>query len=129
MTTGMFSFSAFMQVALGGAVGAVLRYASVALAMRMFGSGFPVGTVFVNIVGSFLMGLAAVWVLSRPGMAPLVMAGVLGGFTTFSAFSLDALRLIEAGRAGAALLYVTGSVGLCLIAVFAGIMIGRGAMA
>ncbi|MBB5517077.1 CrcB protein [Rubricella aquisinus] len=129
MTTGLFSATAFMQVALGGAIGAVLRYASVVFAMRLIGTGFPFGTLFVNVVGSFLMGIAAVWVLSRPGMAPFVMAGVLGGFTTFSAFSLDALRLIEAERIGAALLYVSGSVGLCLIAVFAGIMIGRGAMA
>lgn len=118
---------AVFQVALGGAIGAVLRYASVLLAARVFGAGFPAGTLIVNVLGSFVMGIVAVVVLSRPGLAPFVMAGVLGGFTTFSAFSLDTLRLIEAGRHLSALFYVGGSVGLSLFALFIGLIIGRGA--
>ena len=71
--------------------------------MRVFGSGFPVGTMLVNVLGSLVMGVAAVAMLQKfPGTlgtyAPFVMTGILGGFTTFSAFSLDVLNLIESGR-------------------------------
>ena len=108
-------------VAFGGALGAVLRY--------LVGSvlAFPMGTLAVNVAGSFAIGL--VWVLlaarGLQGWAPFVMTGVLGGFTTFSAFSLDALRLFERAQPGAAALYVLGSVGLSLLAVIAGVMLAR----
>jgi CrcB protein len=120
-----------LLVALGGAIGAVLRYGSVHTAARAFGLGAPVGIALVNIAGSFLMGLAAVWFLERfdqAKFAPLVMSGILGGFTTFSAFSLDAVLLWEQGRSVIALVYVLGSVIGAILAVIAGMMVMRGAM-
>lgn len=88
-----------LQVALGGAIGAALRYLSGSAAIRLLGSGFPYGTMIVNILGSFLMGFAAFYMLERMDgsyarFAPFILTGVLGGFTTFSAFSLDAAYLI-----------------------------------
>ncbi|MHA3914823.1 fluoride efflux transporter CrcB [Halovulum sp. GXIMD14793] len=118
-----------LQVALGGAVGAVLRYLSVTQAAVWFGTAFPFGTMFVNIAGSFLMGLAA-HLLLRDGAvlstSPLIIAGVLGGFTTFSAFSLDAIGLYENGQVGGAVLYVVGSVLLSLLALVLGLWLARG---
>ena len=89
-------------VAAGGATGAVLRYLSVLAATRLFGAGFPFGTLFVNVTGSFLIGIAAALVLRHPALigtfyGPLLVTGVLGGFTTFSAYSLDAMTMIEGG--------------------------------
>lgn len=116
------------QVALGGALGAVARFLTVTAAARAFGPGFPWGTLAVNVAGSFLMGLLAVWLDSRGllRLAPLLMAGVLGGFTTFSAFSLDVLKLWEAGAAGAAAGYALGSVVLSVGALVAGVALMRG---
>lgn len=116
------------QVALGGALGAVARFLTVMAALRAFGPGFPWGTLAVNVLGSFAMGLLFVWLEAR-GMlrlAPLLMAGVLGGFTTFSAFSLDALKLWESGAAGAAAGYVLASVVLSVGALVAGVALMRG---
>lgn len=113
-----------IHVALGGALGASLRY-------LIAGSvGFPYGTLTVNIIGSFIMG-ALFETLEARGfghLSPLVMTGVLGGFTTFSAFSLDVLRLIETGRGEEAVLYAGGSVTLSLAAVFAGVWMMRGVL-
>lgn len=117
-----------LQVALGGAIGASLRYMSVQATLRLLGAGFPYGTLFVNVVGSFLMGLASIYFLHRLGhdrFAPLVMAGFLGGFTTFSAFSLDVVSLIEKGRIFAASGYVAGSVGLSIVALVIGVLVMR----
>ena len=118
------------SVALGGAIGASLRYAVGAWSLRAFGPGFPVGTMAVNIAGSFAMGVLAVAMLHRfpeswGRFAPFVMTGILGGFTTFSAFSLDALTLFERGRFGAVAVYVGGSVLLAIGALFAGLALGR----
>ena len=116
-----------LQVALGGAVGASLRYLTVLGTRRAFGE-FPWGTITVNVIGSFLMGVV-VFVLAQKfdnRFAPLLMTGVLGGFTTFSAFSLDAVSLVEKGRLAAAGFYVTGTVGLSLMALVAGIALARG---
>lgn len=116
------------QVALGGALGAVARFATVAMASRLFGPGFPWGTLAVNVAGSFVMGLMFVWLADKGAMrwAPFLMTGVLGGFTTFSAFSLDAFRLWEAGSPGAAGGYVLGSVALSLAGLMAGVAVMRG---
>jgi len=116
-------------VAAGGALGAALRYLGVRWATQAF-PGFPWGTLMVNVAGSLVMGLVAVALMERfPGswgrLAPFLMTGVLGGFTTFSAFSLDALFLIERGRMLAALGYVAGSVGLAILALWAGLALGR----
>lgn len=122
--------SLLLQVAFGGALGALLRYACVAAVTRAGGSGFPLGTLSVNVLGSFAMGLGAMLLLERTGapmarFAPFFLPGLLGGFTTFSAFSLDAVHLLEQGRGGAAMLYVAGSVGLGLAALFAGLGLAR----
>ena len=120
-----------LQIALGGALGAVLRYGSVQAAARVFALGTPAGTVFVNLLGSFLMGLVAVWFLDRVGdakAAPFIMTGVLGGFTTFSAFSLDAVNLWEQGRQTVAMIYVMGSVMGAILALLAGIFVMRAVM-
>lgn len=112
-----------LQVALGGAVGSVLRYGALALWPA------PWGTLVVNVLGSFAMGVLFVVLSARAGLSPLLMTGVLGGFTTFSAFSLDALRLAQGGQAAAAALYVAGSVVLSLLAVVLGAALARGVWA
>jgi len=96
--------------------------------MRLLGAGFPFGTLTVNIVGSFLMGVLVVALAHKDAtrMAPLLMTGMLGGFTTFSAFSLDAVTIYERGQVGLAALYVAASVMLSLAALFAGLMLARG---
>jgi len=109
------------QVALGGAIGSSLRFLTVA----SFGTPFAV--LAVNVVGSFAMGLAFVLLSAR--LSPLLMTGVLGGFTTFSAFSLDALKLWEAGQVAQAAFYVMGSVVLSLAAVALGAALARGVFA
>ena len=121
-----------LQIALGGALGAVLRFAAVQAMVRVFSVGSPLGTIFVNLLGSFLMGFVAVWMLERIGdakAAPFMMVGVLGGFTTFSTFSLDAISLWEQGRQTFAMVYVTGSVVGAIFALMAGVMIMRAILA
>lgn len=116
-----------LQVALGGAIGASLRYLSVTAIARMF-TTFPYGTMFVNVAGSFIMGVLAIWLMQKTDAryAPLLMTGMLGGFTTFSAYSLDAMKLIEQGRMGAAGLYIGGTVLLAIGALALGMMVARG---
>lgn len=119
---------ALLQIAAGGALGAVLRFATVALGARLFGASLPWGTFAVNVAGSFLMGVVFVLVLTRPEvarLAPLLMTGVLGGFTTFSAFSLETFQLLERGRIGSAALYVGGSVAVGLAALAFGVWAAR----
>lgn len=115
------------QVALGGAIGASARYMTNLAALRLAGPGFPWGTLAVNVAGSFLMGVLVGLLAQRDAqrLAPFLMTGVLGGFTTFSAFSLDALTLWERGQIGLAGLYVAGSVLLSLAAIVAGVAAGR----
>lgn len=116
-----------VQVALGGALGAMARYLTGIGATRLLGHGFPYGTMIVNIAGSFLMGALLVVLAKKGGQAyaPLLMVGLLGGFTTFSSFSLDALTLFERGQNGLALGYVMASVGLSLAAIVAGVFATR----
>ena len=110
------------QVAFGGAIGAVLRYLT-GLALA-----FPFGTLAVNILGSFLIGVLWVALADRGQWSPLLITGILGGFTTFSAFSLDTLRLVDSGRAPMAAVYVLASVILSLGAVALGHAITKGAL-
>ncbi|QFS81522.1 Putative fluoride ion transporter CrcB [Roseivivax sp. THAF40] len=116
-----------LQVALGGALGAVARYLTGLAALRAMGHGFPWGTLTVNVAGSFLMGVLVVMLAHLGGtrFAPLLMTGFLGGFTTFSAFSLDAVTLYERGALGAAAGYVAASVILSLAALAAGLFLAR----
>ena len=124
-------FTTLLQVALGGALGASARYLTGVAAMRLIGPGFPWATLFVNVMGSFLMGVLVIWFAHRDltRLAPLLMTGLLGGFTTFSAFSLDAVSLWQRGEAAAAALYVGVSVALSLAALLAGMGVARGVLA
>jgi CrcB protein len=106
-------------IALGGALGSVLRYLMVAAI------GAPWGVAAVNVLGSFLIGALFVLLDARAGWQLFLMTGVLGGFTTFSAFSLDTLKLFEQGQPGQAAVYVLASVALSLIAVALGVAIAR----
>jgi fluoride exporter len=117
-----------LQVALGGALGASARYLTHVAVLRGIGPGFPVATVIVNVLGSFLMGVLVVWLMQRDAqrLAPFLLTGVLGGFTTFSAFSLDAVTLWERGAAGQAAVYVLGSVALSITGLVAGMAVMRG---
>jgi len=117
-----------VQVALGGALGASARYLVNVATMRLAGPGFPWATVIVNVAGSFLMGMLVVALAKTSGTrhAPFLMTGLLGGFTTFSAFSLDTLTLYERGQPGVAAAYAAGSVVLSLAAIVAGIHAARG---
>ena len=120
-----------LSVALGGAIGASARYLVNVGVMRFVGPGFPYGTIIANVVWSFLMGLIVV-VLAHRGnqaLAPFLMTGLLGGFTTFSAFSLDTLTLFERGEVGLAGLYVGASVTLSLAAIAVGVLVTRAVMA
>lgn len=107
-------------IALGGALGSVLRYLMVATI------GAPIGTAAVNVIGSFAIGVLFVLIGSREGWHLFLMTGLLGGFTTFSAFSLDTLKLVEQGQSLQAAAYVLGSVALSLLAVALGVALARG---
>jgi CrcB protein len=109
-----------LQVAIGGAIGSALRHL-VGTAL-----GAPLATLGVNVAGSFAMGWLFVALASRGGYSPFLMTGVLGGFTTFSAFSLDTLKLWQQGQTAQAALYVGASVILSLAAVCAGAALARG---
>lgn len=117
-----------IAVAGGGALGSVLRYISVSLLGRWLGTGFPWGTVFVNLLGSFIMGVLAELAAQKFNIPePLrgfVFVGVLGGFTTFSTFSLDVVSLINRDLM-LALAYVLISVVLGIAALFAGLAVVR----
>ncbi len=123
-----------MLVGLGGGLGAMLRYVTVNQAARLLGAGFPFGTLTVNVVGSFLIGIVAGAILHRlPSEAlsidewrALLITGFLGGFTTFSAFSLDVMLLWERRELMAAAGYIGGSVILSIAAVVLGLAAARG---
>lgn len=116
-----------LQVALGGAIGAAARYLTGNTVTRFVGHGFPAGTMVVNVAGSFLMGAFVVMLArkSENALAPFLMTGLLGGFTTFSAFSLDAITLFERGQIGAATGYIVGSVALSLLGLLGGLYVAR----
>jgi CrcB protein len=119
----------YFIVFLGAGVGGAGRHGVNILAARLFGTGFPLGTLAVNVIGCMAMGLLAGYFAFR-GHLPqevrlLLTTGVLGGFTTFSAFALDATLLWERGNAGLALAYVAANVLLSLAAVVAGLFLAR----
>ena len=122
--------NSYLQVALGGAIGASARYGVNVLTTRLL-PGLPLGTLSVNVLGCLAMGFLASMLALRGGqhLAPLLLTGVLGGFTTFSAFALDATVLWERGDGALATGYVLASVVLSLAAVIAGLAIGRGVFA
>lgn len=118
-------------VFIGGGIGAALRHSVNVSAARFLGTGFPWGTFTVNILGSLLMGLVAAWFAFRGevGLSQharlLLTTGVLGGFTTFSAFSLDVALLWERGAPLLAAVYVLASLLLSIAALFAGLWVVR----
>ena len=119
----------FFFVALGGAVGASLRYAISLATVQIIGGQFPWGTLLVNVAGSICLGvvtaiLADSWALSAEFRLFLVV-GVLGGFTTFSAFSMDILILVERSQLDLAILYLLGTLMLSLGGLFAGLRLAR----
>jgi fluoride exporter len=118
-----------LLVAVGGATGSVARYLTGLAMTRLLGAAFPWGTITVNIVGSFVIGLLAEMLARKfsasAEMRLLLVVGFLGGFTTFSSFSLDTLSLFEKGQSLAAFVYIGASLVLALGAAFAGLALGR----
>ena len=118
-----------LLVMAGGALGAAGRFCLGGALLRSFGNGIPWGTLAVNLIGCLAMGLL-IGVLTLRGQSSTALrlflaTGVLGGFTTFSAFALDFVTLVERGRVDAALAYAAASVGLSIVAVFAGLTVMR----
>jgi fluoride exporter len=119
----------YLVVFLGGGIGSMLRHAVNVLSARALGIGFPYGTLTVNITGSIVMGLLAGYFAFKgeasQGWRLFLMTGVLGGYTTFSAFSLDAIALYERGELGLALGYVAASGALAIFGLLAGLLLMR----
>ena len=118
-----------LAVACGGPLGAMGRHLVSGQVMRWAGSGFPWGTLTVNVLGSFVLGvlveyLALRWSTTQE-MRGFLVVGMLGGFTTFSAFSLDAVLLLERGQLGAAFAYISGNLLLSICGLFAGLLLFR----
>jgi len=122
--------SSILYVALGGALGASGRYLLGQGASRVFGAGFPIGTLSANIIGSALMGVLFGYLSSRGSdsdtMRLFLGVGLLGGFTTFSAFSLESIMMLEQKNYGGFVSYIGLSVGLSLLALIAGLWLSRG---
>ena len=119
----------FLIVFLGGGLGAALRHGVNIAAARLLGTAFPYGTLAINVLGSLAMGLIAEYFALKVGLPQrwrlFLTTGVLGGFTTFSAFSLEAALLYERGQIAGAALYVVASVVLAIGALFSGLAIVR----
>jgi len=124
-----FSAGLIGYVAIGGAVGAVARYVSNGLIARVVGANFPYATLSINVIGSIAMGVFVGWLTKdlsagKPELHALIAIGFLGGFTTFSAFAMDVILLMERGQQWAALAYIMLSVTLSVI----GLALGLAAM-
>ncbi len=118
-----------LLVGFGGALGSMLRFGMSMGLHALVGRTFPWGTLFVNVTGSFVMGLVYVLLIERVALGPewraLLMVGLLGGYTTFSSFSIETLNLIESGDLLRAAVNVLASVVLCLAAVWTGVIVAR----
>jgi CrcB protein len=131
MVCGMGGASTWLAVAAGGALGSVARFWLAAAIAVLTGPRFPWGTLLINVLGSFVIGLVAGYTLTparvamHPDVRVFLMVGVCGGFTTFSAFSLQTLELMQGGDLLPAGGYVLGSVVLCLAATWGGVALGK----
>lgn len=118
-----------LAVAMGGALGAVARYGVGTVALKTWGSSFPYGTLLVNVIGGFLMGVMveffAVKFEAQLVMKAFLTVGLLGGFTTFSAYSLEVVLMLERGQYLLALGYACGSALLAVLALFCGLTLIR----
>ncbi len=120
--------SALLAVAIGGAAGSVARYVLGAAVQTRAGAGFPYGTLFVNITGSFLLGALSTWLVARaaaPEVRLLLMIGLCGGYTTFSSFAYESALMLQDGRLVRTGTYVAASVVLTIAAMFAGFSAAR----
>lgn len=121
--------NALGYIAAGGVCGALLRYWVTNGIDAVLGRNFPYGTLTVNVLGSFLIGVLSLSLLQRFEMQPelrlALIVGLLGSFTTFSSFSLETLALLQEGAIWRALMNILSSVGLCLAATWIGLLIGR----
>ena len=121
----------YLIVLLGAGIGGALRHSVNVTAARLLGANFPWGTLTVNVVGGFVMGVLVEWLALRAGMGwtqhlrLFVATGVLGGFTTFSAFSLDAVLLWQRGESASAIVYVVASVALSIAGLVGGLAVVR----
>jgi fluoride exporter len=119
----------YLLVFIGGGLGSTLRHVVNIVCPRLFGTNFPYHTFIINITGSAIMGLIAGYLAFKGDAAQswrlFLMTGILGGYTTFSAFSLDAAVLYERGEIALALVYVLGSVVLSILGLFAGLALVR----
>lgn len=118
-----------LLVALGGALGSMARYAGAAAVNRFAQSAFPWGTLAVNILGSFLIGVVMVLLMKagewRESGRLLLVTGIMGGFTTFSSFSWETWKLVEEGRLAWAGANILASLAVCLLATMAGALLAR----
>ena len=119
----------WLMIAIGGALGSVARFASVSYLTPLFNYRFPFGTFVVNILGSLLIGIAYVVLVEKAALAAewrlFFMTGILGGFTTFSAFSLEMLQMWQEGHVLISIAYATGSVMLGLLMAYAGMQVAQ----
>ncbi|HEY4368844.1 MAG TPA: fluoride efflux transporter CrcB [Steroidobacteraceae bacterium] len=115
----------FLIVFLGGGLGSAGRHGTNLLAARLFGVAYPVGTLCINVLGSFLMGVVVEYFALKSGLSQqlrlFLATGILGGFTTFSTFSLEAALLNSRGEPGAAVLYIAASIVLGVGALYLGL--------
>lgn len=124
--------NSYVLVAIGSAIGGVARHWCNSLVVARLGDTFPWGTLLVNVSGSFLIGIVAAWIETSDQQTALfgrdlLMVGMLGGYTTFSAFSLQTLMLLRGGRMGLAVAHIGLAVACCLVAVLAGFLLARAA--
>lgn len=123
------SSAQIMAIMLGGGLGAVARFIVSTTVANKLGSHFPFGTITVNVIGSFVMGFLAIWLIEKAGLDPLwrlaIFVGFLGAFTTFSTFSMDTLNLFEQGQFFRGLLNMLLSVSLSVLAVWLGVLLGK----